>query len=506
MQRVSSLDAALLYAETPEMSLHTMGVVVLEPPAGSSPPAFPLMREVFEARIHRVPELRRRFVEGPLELGDPHWIEDPEFDLANHLFRVELPPPRGPRELADFVGAYASRTLDRSKPLWEMVLIERLERRNIAVVAKVHHAVMDGARLVALLEHMFDAAPARGARAPSPATPWVPDAMPSKAWLMADTARALAARPFRAIDALAHVAGTVLSRDPSPRETPPAGAGAARLFEAPATPFNGALTAHRAVALADVRFADVQAIKRAFGTTVNDVVLAACCGALRSWLAAHGGLPEKSLVANVPVTVRVAADGAAGNRVSMILVHLPVSTADPVERLMAIHAETCRAKEKHGRAGGDVLRQFTDVVTNLAAPWLLTHVVQLYSRIHLADWLPFFWNLVISNLPGPSRPLRLHGARVRRVYPLGPVQQGSGLNLTVMSTADRLCLGAMACQELVPDVDEIGRGFVDEVAVLRRLARRRAPSPGRAGPAGIRPRLTARSRARAARARRRDRG
>ena len=481
MRPVSSLDAAMLYAETPEMPLHTLGVVVIEPRRTWRGAPLAAVRRILRARIHQVPPLRRRLVEGPLQLGDPHWIEDPRFDLAKHLRQVALPPPRRMRELAAFVGDYAGRVLDRSRPLWEMVVIPRLPGGQVAVVAKVHHAMMDGSRLVALLRQLFDDTP-HGRRVAAAAPPWVADPEPSTAWLAADTARAVLVRPWHAVESIVEVVETLAARPRLARAADtggdrgagasPAAAPPAQLFEAPATPFNGALSRHRAVAFADVAFDDLTRIKTAFGTTVNDVVLASCTAALRAWLLAHGGLPPRRLVANVPVTVR--GEGAeAGNRVSMILAHLPVEIADPLERLHTIHAETDRAKQHHVASGGDVLRQFTDVVTSLAAPWLLTHMVQLYSASHLADWLPFFWNLVISNVPGPPTPLYCEIGRVRRIYPLGPVQQGSGLNLTVLSAADRLCFGAMACREMVPDVADIARGFVDEVAALHELAQRR---------------------------------
>jgi len=170
------------------------------------------------------------------------------------------------------------------------------------------------------------------------------------------------------------------------------------------------------------------------------------------------------------VAVRTDGEEHAGNRVSMILVHLPLQIDDPVERLMTIRAETRQAKAEHGQSRGDVFQQFTDVLTNITVPWLLTHAMEFYSSAHVADQLPFLWNLVISNLPGPAVPLYCGAAKVVRVYPLGPVQQGSGLNLTVLSTMDRLCFGAMACKEMVPDVEDLATGFVDATEVLRSLA------------------------------------
>ena len=463
MIRVSSLDAGMLYAETPEMPMHTMGVLIFEPPTG---PIFDVFRGVIQRRLHSLPPFRRRLVEDPLQLGDPYWLEDPDFALENHLHRTAIPAPGGMRELAEFVGDAASRLLDRSKPLWELQLVEGLEGGRVAVVAKIHHAAMDGGRLVALLGVLLDLTP-DGHDVPPANAEWTPDPEPTFWWLAADTARVLATKPINALRAVAETGAAIVRNTRVHRGDSDS---AASLFEAPATPMNGALSPQRIVAMADVAFDDVRAVKRAFETTVNDVVLAASCGALRSWLCAHGGLPERPLVANVPVTVRSEGEADAGNRVSMILVHLPIQTDDPVERLAEIRRETRRAKEQHGAAKGDVLRQATDLLTNVTVPWLLTHAVEVYARSHLADRLPFFWNLVISNLPGPPIPLYCAGAKLLRLYPFGPVQHGSGLNLTVMSTVDRLCLGAMACKRMVPDVESIAMAFVAEVEILRRRA------------------------------------
>ena len=464
---VCSLDAGMLYAETPEMPMHTMGVLVLEPPAT---PIFERLRRVIEERLHLLAPFRRRLVEDPLQLGDPHWIEDPEFAVENHLRRTAVPSPGSMRELAELVAVSASRLLDRSKPLWELQVVEGLEGGGVAVVAKIHHAAMDGGRLVTLIGTLLDLTP-EGRTLPAADDSWTPDKEPSLLWLTADAARAIVTKPLRALRAATEVGASILGgtgRSSYKSEY------SAKLFEAPATPFNGALSPQRAIAMADVAFDDVKVVKRTFGTTVNDVVLAAGCGALRAWLRARGALPVRPLVANVPVAVRADGDEEAGNRVSMILVHLPVRVDDPIERLLAIREETRRAKDQHGNAKGDVFRQATDLLTNVTVPWVLTHAIEVYARSHLADRLPFLWNVVISNLPGPPVPLYCAGAKLLRLYPFGPVQQGSGLNLTVMSTGDRLCVGALACKRMVPDVEDIAAGFVAEIALLKTLAAERA--------------------------------
>jgi WS/DGAT/MGAT family acyltransferase len=188
----------MLYAETPEMPMHTMGVLVLEPPVGSM---FEVLRGVIEQRLHLLAPFRRRLVEDALQLGDPRWIEDPDFRLENHLRRAAIPSPGGMRELAEFVGDAASRVLDRSKPLWELQLVEGLEGGRVAVVAKIHHAAMDGGRLVALIGVLLDLT-ADGRTMPPPEIAWTPDREPSRWWLAANTARSLATKPFHALQAM----------------------------------------------------------------------------------------------------------------------------------------------------------------------------------------------------------------------------------------------------------------------------------------------------------------
>ena len=473
MIRMSNLDAGMLYAETPEMQMHTMGVLILEPETESGDAldladAFKSARQLFADRIHLIPPFRRRVVQGPLQIGDPHWIEDPDFDLAKHLLHVSLPSPGGMEQLRDFVGAFAGALLPRDRPLWSAALVEGLEGGRRALVMKIHHAAMDGGRSAAIAGQLMDTSP-EGRDVPPPDEPWVPDREPTIPWLAADTLRTLAGKPRRAVEAATKVAsGLRRKKRPEPAEPEQAEAAPkAPMFEAPPTPFNGALTPNRSVALADVSFEDVKAIKGAFGTTVNDVVLAACTASLRAWLEAHGGLPERPLVATVPVSVRSEGE-QDGNRVSVIRVHLPIQCDDPVERLMVINEETTRQKKRHrSGGGGDVLKNVADLINNVTIPWIATHVVGLYSSSHLADRIPPLWNLIISNIAGPQVPLYTAGDHLTRLFPLGPVQQGSGLNITVMSVVDRLCFGALACTELVPDVQDIGTGFVNEIQTLK---------------------------------------
>ena len=308
---VSTLDAAMLYAETPEMPMHTMGVLILEAePAGAAPlgegSAFEVTRRRFAERLHLIPPFRRRIVQGPLQIGDPHWIEDPAFDLDKHLVRVSLPSPGGMRELCDFVGGFAGTLLERDRPLWKAVLVEGLEGGKMALVMKIHHAAMDGGRSAAIAGELMDTSP-EGRVIPAPDQPWLPDREPSIPWLAADTLRTLAGKPRRAVEAATNMASAIRNSgrsQPAPAtdtetpEKPP-------LFEAPPTMFNGALTPNRSVSLVDVSFADVKEIKKTFGTTVNDVVLTVVAGAIARYAELHRQRTKgRTMRVMVPVNAR----------------------------------------------------------------------------------------------------------------------------------------------------------------------------------------------------------
>ncbi|MCG3171457.1 MAG: putative diacylglycerol O-acyltransferase [Pseudomonadales bacterium] len=481
MLRLSNLDAALLHGETPEMPMHTMGILLLEKPAH----AFcERLERTLNARLHLIPPFRRRLVAGPMQIGDPHWIEDPDFRLSNHLLRAAIPAPGGKRELQAFAGLLAGRLLDRSRPLWEMHVVEGLRGGSIALIVKVHHAVMDGSRLVALMGALLDPSP-RVRRVPPPQGDWEPEQEPTLGWKALDTSRSLLRRPYHLLRSVTEIGATLLRREDSSDAADHDDAGGPprpRVFTAPPTPFNGRLSTLRALGMNDVSLDTVKTIKDVFGTTVNDVVLAASCAALREWLLAHDALPEEPLLASVPVA-QPADENAPerGNRISMILVALPIGEKDPVQRLRAINAQTAGAKKRHSSGKGDVFRQTADLLLNMFLPTTLSRIMTVYASSELADRIAPPWNLVISNVPGPQKPLYCAGARVQRIYPFGPLQLGSGINITVISAMGRLCVGALACRRMMPDVALITDTFAAEIARLERASRRRrVAAPGRA--------------------------
>lgn len=445
VHRLSGLDTAFLSLETPTCPLHVCGLAVLDPstsPTGWSPAA---VREVLAARLHLTPPLRRRLVEVPFGLDNPRCIEDPDFDLDQHLRHASIPAPGGDAELAATVARIVSVPLERSRPLWEMWTLDGLAGGRVAVLAKIHHAAIDGSTGAELLVTVLDLAPEVAVHEPT--TTWVPEPVPSDTDLLADAARSLAGRPVDLVRSVRDTIGTGLdiARRRGQATPPPP-------FAAPRTSFNRSLTRSRTIAWTDLPLDEVKAVKTATGTTVNDVVLTVCSGALRQWMDERGEHPDGALVAMVPISVRRGGlEGTAGNELSTSLATLATDLDDPLDRLRAIAAVTVEIKARQEVIGADALGDWAD----FAAPALAARAARLWSRAHLADHHRPVFNLTISNVPGPPFPLYLAGAELVRLVPLGPIHDLAGPNITVMSYLDRLHVGVLACPDVVPDVDAL---------------------------------------------------
>ncbi len=466
MQRMAGMDAAFLYMETPSMHLHVIGVLVLDP--GDAPDGFTLdkLTRVLSERIHLIPPLRRRLLPAPAGIDHPLWIEDPDFELSAHVRKG----PAGPlswAELEEFTGEVAGRPLDRSRPLWEMWLADLEGDAGVALVTKIHHSMMDGGQGADLMASIFDLGPEGGGVAP-PDHEWLPDSIPSVPRLVADSVTSLLGRQRYVPAALGHSASGMVSM--ARTWLGQRVSGSAPPLTGPSTSFNGSLTSRRSVCLTRVDLDTVLGIRRAFGTTVNDVVLAASGTALRDYLLARGELPRSDLVAAVPVSAhREVHDSEVANQVSNMMVNLPLHPDDPGERLTAVHANTTDSKALQSAFGPDSLQE----LTSFTLPPVMTAAARLYSGLGLARLHPPVLNLVISNVPGPPVDLYCSGARVTGIFPMGPVMEGSGVNITVLSEARHLNVGIMACPDLLDDVDELGRGFVSAVEELADLAARR---------------------------------
>jgi diacylglycerol O-acyltransferase len=462
VERVTGSDAAFLEMETPAMHLHVIGVLVLDR-AGSSGALTPdRLEALFRSRLHLIPPFRRRVVAVLGGLDHPRWIEDPDFDLARHLHHRTLGPDANEADLEAFVGEIAGIPLDRDRPLWETWLVDGFADGTVALVSKVHHAIMDGAAGGNLMASLFDLDAETPADVGEP-TPWEGEPLPHSARLVAEagpgTLLRLARLPgvvARTMTSLVRSAGAMTGRGGSP------------LQFAPATPFNGPLTPARSVAFARAPLDDLKEIRRAFGTTVNDVVLAAATASFRRYLVDRDVRPSRSLVAAVPVALpRLDDQSALGNRTTNMMVSLPVHLEDPVEALRSIRVDSLGAKSVQQALGPDLLEDWT----GLAPAALLTVCARLYSDLGLSRFHPALFNAIVSNVPGPPIPLYLAGVRVLATYPMGPLLGDAALNLTVLSQTGVLDVGVIACPDLVDDVRAIADGFLVGVAALLAAAR-----------------------------------
>jgi diacylglycerol O-acyltransferase / wax synthase len=461
MERLTGLDAAFLALETPSSHMHVMATMVIDP--SDVPGGFDVdsLRKLIADRLPRLEPFRRRAVEVPFGVYHPVWIEDPDFDLDYHVRRAALPAPGGLHELAELTAEIAGRQLDRRRPLWELWVVEGLEHGYVGVVAKMHHAAIDGVLGVDLMTEIFDLEPEPEPKPPAELSDR--ERVPSDAELLLGAITSIARQPekmYRAARNLTRSALRVVQRVRSG----PVSAGVP--LTAPQSPLNGVLTPHRRVALTSVPLADVKEVKSAFDVTVNDVVLAVVAGALRRYLERGGTIPERPLLAAIPASVRTADErGVMGNRVSAMFATLATQLDDPVERLFAAREVMGGAKAVHEDIGGNTLHEWAEV----AAPVLFSSGMQLYERV-LQGRHPPVINLVVSNVPGPTFPLYLGGARLVSLFPLGPVMPGTGLNITVLSYLDTVGFGLIGCREIVPNIDDIAGALPDALAELVKAA------------------------------------
>jgi diacylglycerol O-acyltransferase / wax synthase len=464
MQRLTGLDATFLYMETPTTHMHVAGVAVFDPSTVPEGYSFDRVKELVESRLHLLPPFRRRLVTVPFQLHHPLWIEDPDFDLDYHVRRAALPSPGGVEELAELSADITSRQLDRSRPLWEMWVVEGLENGHIATITKTHHAAIDGVSGAELTVNLLDLTP-EVAEVPPPEEPWQPDKVPSDFELITYAINSLARQPLRAIKAVRRTTEVALNlrrRNRQPDVKPPPAP-----FSAPSTSLNTSITARRRLAFTSVSLEDVKEVKKAFGVTVNDMVLALCAGALRKYLDDRGELPEDPMVAMVPISVREEEHaGSMGNKVSAMLCSLATEIDDPVKRLEAIHAGTQESKEQDKAIGAETLTDWTE----FAAPAIAARAARLLSRTKIADRMRPIFNVTISNVPGPPFPLYSAGARLVAHYPVGPVAETAALNITVMSYMDSMDFGLNACRDTVPGVWDIAHGLVETLDEYKKLA------------------------------------
>jgi len=473
MQRLSGVDAAFLYMETPAQHMHGVGVTIVDATTIPGGYDFGAMAADFARRLVALPGFRRRLVEFPFGLDHPAWI-DSRVDVASHMIRATLPSPGTQRQFEEFVGEYSGRPLRRDRPMWEFCIVEGLEGDRLAILAKIHHCIIDGVSGSQMMQEIYDAFPVAPERGLHPEGFGEDEALPSLFDIAAASLRARLSDPLRAMNT---VATTLVSA----AEAIVGSAGEEHVtlpMAAPLTPFSHSLTPRRAVSFAHASLPDVKFIKGAFGVTVNDVVLAACTMALRRRLQESGSTVDRPLVASVPVSARREGEKAESfNRVSAMFVGLPAHLDDPVEMLLEVSRGSASAKKMMARLGKNLLGKWIE----LLPPLLFAQAMQLYSALSMAERHAPVHNLVVSNVPGPPFPFYAGGGRVLAVYPLGPILEGAAINVTVFSYEDHLDIGVVTCPDLAAGVGCVGAAVADAIAELKILAQREVESRHAAG-------------------------
>ncbi len=463
VERLNGLDTAMLAGETPEWHMHTGALVLLEPIDGQELDVASRLRAVLDARRGVLGPFRYELVEAPLGLGRPVWADTGGSDLGAQVHRVGVPAPGGMREVAALAGELFSLKLSRTGPLWEIWVLEGLQSGHVGLLAKVHHALMDGVRGARLFEALFDLEPDAplGGRDEQRACF---EPTPSRSQMLARTGGFLAGTPLRAlhlgaelVPAMARLARLVTS---------PQGRGVVVPFRAPRTSMNGPLTSRRAFAFTSVSLDDFRTVKKAFGVTMNDVALALSADVMRQYLIDRDELPDRPLVAAIPVGVHRDADATSGNFVSATGTCLHTDIADPVARLAAIHASMQTAKAMQAALGDDLVIDALAVLP----PAALSAGLSLYRGLGLATTHPPIFNAIISNVAGPPVPLYSCGGRLAATYTLGPLLAGCGLNITLLSYQDHVDFGIATCPDLIEDGWQLAEGIPDALAVLLKAA------------------------------------
>jgi diacylglycerol O-acyltransferase / wax synthase len=471
MRQLTSLDAQFLALENPRQSGHVAGLAILDP--ATAPDGFGCRQvtELLRRRLPLLPPLRWRLAEVPLGLDYPYWVDDADFDLGYHVREMALATPGNDSQLAEQVARIISRPLDRARPLWELYVIEGLESGCVAVLTKIHHAVIDGLSGAEIMGLLLDLTP-EGRElpaAPEPSAGGDPGQLEMLGRGLLGVprypARLLRALPS-ALPNLEHTpfgvlpgAGTltrvtnVLRRDGIDRGD----------LTAPKVIFSGRISPHRRFVFGRLSLDDVKAAKNAHGTTVNDVVVSICAGAVRRWLVEHDDLPETPLVAQVPVSVRTGDEfGTYGNRILLMAAPLFTDVADPAERLARTHEALLVMKEQHRALPADLLQD----ANHFIPPAVFARAARLTFGLATSRAGRSTWNLVISNVPGPPFPLYMAGARLEAHYPVSVITDGMGLNITVMSYMGHMDFGIVADRDQMPDVERLMEWLPEELAAL----------------------------------------
>jgi WS/DGAT/MGAT family acyltransferase len=468
MEELSGVDASFLYLETPKMPMHIGGVSIIE---GSL--QFDDFRQFVQNRLHTVDKLTQKLVTVPMSLDRPYWVEDPDFDLSLHLHRTALPRPGGWKELRYLASRLFSQQLDRDRPLWEFIFVEGLDsipqvpKGSVALISKVHHAGFDGKSGADLMTMLYDVSPTP--RNVPPPVSKVIEQVPGPVGLMAKSAYNFISRPGKLPGLLWDTGKSTLKAGYLTRSQ---GVSLPTMpFRAPRTRFNDIVDTGRMWNSAILDINRVKALRKVVvGATLNDVILAICAGALRRYLLEKNELPDKPLVAMVPVSTRTAEEkNAMGNQVSAMYVQLATDLEDPIKRLERIHQNTVVGKLYQDAIDAKSLMGYAELI-----PFgLAGAAARFYTRASVAKRHNPFFNVVITNVPGPQVPLYLAGHKLVVNMGTAPIFDGMGLIMPICSYNGTISISPTSATNLMPDLDDFTRFIRESANELEDAAKRR---------------------------------
>jgi diacylglycerol O-acyltransferase len=447
--RLSGLDASFLHMEREGAHMHVASTIIFEGPA----PTHEEFRDHIASRLHLVPRFRQKLRNVPLGQGRPVWVDDPHLNLDYHVRQTALPAPGSDEQLRNLAARIFSQQLDRSKPLWELWLVEGMADGRFAVIGKSHHALVDGVSGVDITTVLYDL-DREPKRPPTGPPPWLARPEPTDSKLLGDALKERLTSPGEIARGVRHALR-------GPRQVVRGAAATTKMvgagLKAPATPFNVEIGPHRRFAMIQTDLADLKRVKDAQGGTVNDVILAAVSGAIGRYLRARGHDTEGlELRAMVPVSIREAEEhGALGNRISAMMAPLPVGTEDPVERLHEVTESMGDLKASGQAVGAEILTRLTDF-----AP---TTIVSQAARLQPNQR---FFNLVVTNIPGPQFPLYVLGRQMESIFPMVPLAQNQALCIGIMSYNGQVNFGLIGDYDAMADLDSFGLDLEAEIAAM----------------------------------------
>ncbi len=457
LDRLTAVDASFLTNEKANAHMHVGAILIFEGP----PPKYVDLVEHVRGRLSQVPRFRQKLVVPPLEAGRPLWADDVNFNLSYHIRHTALPEPGGEAQLKRLTGRVFSQQLDRSKPLWELWLVQGLERDRFAILTKTHHAMVDGISGVDIGTVLFDFEPI-----PEPASSsddWVPQPEPGTTELVTRGISDVAAAPVKLAE---RAVAAVRHPESAARRAVEALEGLSEIVSAfadpaPDVPLNQQIGPHRRYVWARSELATFKRIKDGLGGTVNDVVLAVVTGSIRNWLHGRGIRTEGlELRALVPVSIRGEDErGNLGNRIALMRGPLPVYVEDPVRRLRTITDSMEDLKRSKQALGAEVISRFND----FAPPTLLAQA----SRINFSTRL---FNMIVTNVPGPQIPLYVLGRELEEVFPVAFLPENHTLAVAIMSYNGKVGFGLLADYDSMEDIELVASGLTDSLAELEAAA------------------------------------